>query len=179
MSKAKKEINIEKEDFLVVDQQSGEVVNTFGAGDLIIHKEQSEYTRKYAVSFNKGESFVKLYDKTLSILRKKLTPTEFMLAISLAEYVSYKDCIFRNDGKILDMQDISKLLDIDYSSVRRLIPSLTKKGVIGVCKVGCIENPKLLTKAIICNPFIYSRGQDIDKTAIGLFENSGWREIIN
>lgn len=177
--KHSKEIEIKDGDYPIINDATGEVIDVFKKGDKITRGQQSEYTEKYLTNFNKGESFVKLYDKTMSILRKNLTPTEFMLALSLAEYVSYKDCILRHNGKAMTMQDIADILDMEYSSVRRLVPSLTKKGVLGVHKTGCVENPKIMIKVITCNPFIYVRGNDIDRTAVGFFEKSGWNKLIN
>lgn len=168
-----KEIQINENEWAVIDQ-NGEIVNKIREGDKIVRKEQTEYQQQYITNFNKGESFVKLYDKTISILRKKLTPTEFLLAFSLVEYVSYKDSILRCNGKIMDMQDISDKLEMDYSTVRRLVPSLVRKGILGIHKTGCAENPKLLIKAITCNPYVYIRGNDINRMAVALFEKSGW-----
>lgn len=173
------EINIEENDWAVVNPETGEIVNKLSEGDKIVRKEQSEYQQQYVINFNKGKSFVKLYDETLEILSERLTPTEFLLVVRLAKHVSYKDSILRYNGKIMTMQDISDTLKIDYGTIRRLIPSLVRKGILGIHKTGCAENPKLLIKAITCNPYIYVRGNDISKMAIGLFEKSGWDKILS
>jgi len=179
MSRKTKEIEIKDGDYVIVNPNTGEFIDTYGEGDRIVHKEQDEYAQKYIINFNKGEPFVKLYDKAVDILRRKLSATEFMLAISLEKFVSYKDSILRHNGKIMNMQDIATELDLDYGTVRRQVSSLTKKGVLGIHKTGCVDNPKIMVKAITCNPYIYLRGNDINKMSVALFEKSGWDKLLN
>jgi hypothetical protein len=175
---AKRKLKIEDDDYLVTSRQTGELVNTFGTGDYIVHKEQSEYAKKHIINFNKGEGFVKLYDNALDVLRERLTPTEYVLAISLAKFVSYQDCILRLDKKVLTMQDIAEALNMEYPTIRRLIPQLVSKGVLGIFKVGSIEDPKHMIRVIMSNPYVYVRGQDVCKTTISLFEDTGWDKLI-
>jgi len=179
MKHSNKEIEIKDGDYPIINDATGEVIDVFKKGDKITRGQQSEYAEKYEINFNKGAHFVKLYDDAVDVLRKHLTPTEFMLAIALEKYVSYKDCVLRSNGKVMTMQDIASGLDMDYGTVRRLISSLTKKGVVGIHKTGCIEKPSIMIKVITCNPYIYVRGNDVDKMAITLFEKSGWKKLLN
>jgi hypothetical protein len=174
---------------ILINYNSGEIIDTAYDGDKvkITHDDKENnkkaFLDKYDTEFNKGESFVKLYDKTLAILRNNLKPAEFVFAISLAEYISYSDGILRKgghgNGKFLTMEDLSKEMGVDYNVVRRIMPVLTKKGILCKYEVGCVENPKLKVKGYVCNPWIYMRGTFMDKTIIGLFEKSGWKELLN
>ena len=182
-----KELCEEKELMGTVINTDGEIIDHIYDGDSIKHREddekKKEFLKKYDPEFNKGESFVKLYDKTLAVLRKHLKPAEFMFAISLAEYISYNDGSLRTgghgNGKFLSMEDLSKEMDIDYNVVRRIMPVLTKKGIVCKYETGCVENPKLKVKGYVCNPWIFMRGVAMNRTIIGLFEKSGWRELLD
>jgi hypothetical protein len=178
-----------KQKAVLIDIESGEVLDSVYYGDKvkIKHKEdelkKEEFLKNYDPEFNKGESFVKLYDKTLAVLRRNLKPTEFIFAISLAEFVSYNDGIIRKgghgNGKFLTMEDLSKEMNLDYGVVRRIVPSLITKGIMCKYEVGSVENPKLKVKGYVCNPWIYMRGIAMNRTIMGLFEKSGWRELLN
>ena len=76
---------------------------------------------------------MKLYDEVLDKLAEVLTNTEFTVAIRLARHVSYGDCILRYNGnpngKILTIDDLSELLNLNYKTCNRIINALVKKGV--------------------------------------------------
>lgn len=170
----------------VVDATTGTITDTFRYGDSYkkLTKENKKKVLEYlakkneCVDFNKGASFVKLYDDILEELNKYLTNAEFNFTIRLARHVSFKDCILRTNGnpngKILDAKDIASLLNMDDSNVRRLISSLIKKGVLGRHVTGCKSNSSKKIKTITCNPFIFTRGNKINNTAIALFMDSRW-----
>ena len=106
---------------------------------------------------------------------------EFTTAMSLSDYVCYEDCILRRGGtrkgKKLGMEDLSKELEIPLSTLKRNIYSLHKKGIINYSKEGSIDNV-YVGETIVINPDIYLRGCDVCKTAVGMFENTKWREYI-
>lgn len=77
-------------------------------------------------------------------------------------------------GRILDAKTLSELMDIPYKTLYRHINSLMKKGIIAITKVGNKDNPDELIEVYVANPNIYLRGCDVNKTALGLFEKSGW-----
>ena len=171
---------------VVVNVATNTVTDTFRYGDS--YKKKTKEDKKKileflaeqddCIEFNKGENFVKLYDDILEELSKHLSLAEFNFAIRLAKHVSYKDCILRTNGnpngKILDAKDIAALLEMDDSNVRRLISSLVKKGVLGRHTTGCKDDPSKQFKTITCNPFIFTRGNKINDTAMSLFMNSRW-----
>ena len=161
----------------VVDVETGECVEDIYEKDKVMHyKEKSPDDKIY--NFNKGENFVKLY-LGVNELRKHLTTNEFTIAISLADFVCYDDCILRkgghHNGKILTIKELAEEMEIQYDAFRKTITSLVKKGVIGIHKTGCKDNPKIMVKAVTVNPYIYSRGNNVNKTILGLFEHANWR----
>ena len=170
----------------VVSADTLEVTDTFRYGDSYNKKTKEDKKKileflaeqEKCTEFNKGVSFVKLYDDILEELNKHLSGAEFIFTMRLAKHVSYKDCILRTNGnpngKILDAKDIAALLEMDDSNVRRLISSLVKKGVLGRHVTGCKDDPSKQFKTITCNPFIFTRGNKINDTAMSLFINSRW-----
>lgn len=189
MKKSKLEVkNNEQEEVAayVVDAVTGAITDEFRYGDSYkkLTKENKKKVLEFfaqeneCVEFNKGASFVKLYDDVLEELSKCLTNAEFTFVIRLAKHVSFKDCILRTNGspngKILDAKDIAALLEMDDSNVRRLISSLIKKGVLGRHFTGCKDNISQKIKAITCNPFIFTRGNKVNNMAISLFVDSKW-----
>lgn len=170
----------------VVDANTGEITDTFMYGDS--YKKSTKENREKAqeflaqkdnyVDFNTGVSFVKLYDDVLEELSEYLTNTEFNFTIRLAKHVSFKDCVLRSNGnpngKILDAKDLTFLMNMDPSTIRRLISSLIKKGVLGRHITGCKDDPTQKFKAITCNPYIFTRGNKVNKTALSLFADSRW-----
>jgi len=179
--------NSEKIVTMVLDPETGEITDSFREGDSYkkYTREDKEKVRNFLKEkdecepFNEGVSFVKLYDDILDDLGECLTTGEFSFAIRLAKHVSYKDCILRTNGnpngKILNVQDLAVLMKTDPSVVRRYVSSLIKKGVLGKHVTGCRDNPNIQIKAITCNPYIFSRGNKLNPTAVSLFSNSRWK----
>jgi len=172
---------------MVFNPETGEITDSFREGDSYkkYTREDKEKIRNFlrendeCEPFNEGVSFVKLYDDILDDLGEWLTTAEFSFAIRLAKHVSYKDCILRTNGnpngKILNVQDLAALMKTDPSIVRRYVSSLVKKGVLGKHVTGCRDNPNIQIKAITCNPYIFSRGNKLNPTAVSLFANSRWK----
>lgn len=115
-------------------------------------------------------------------MRKRLTATEFSFAMSFADFICYDDCILRkgghNNGHILTIKELAEDMGVSYDNLRKVVASLVKKGVIGIHKTGSIDKPNIMIKAITVNPYIYCRGSKVNKTILGLFENSKWDEVI-
>lgn len=167
-------IKTEKE-FEVVNVKTGEVVDTLGVGDKIVHPKEANNIQ---YNYSKGQSFIKIYVE-VNALRKELTQGEFCVAMSLADFVCYEDFILRkgghHNGKILTTRDLAVEMDMGYDNLRKIITSLVKKNVIGVHKTGIIDGTNQPAKAITANPYIYSKGNNANKTILSLYENSKWR----
>jgi lambda repressor-like predicted transcriptional regulator len=129
-----------------VDVETGEILTDIYENDRIVpFKEKSEDDLVY--NFNEETKFVKLY-LGVNELRKYLTQGEFTVAVSLADFVSYDDCIIRHgghqNGKILSIKDLADEMEINYDALRKTITSLVKKGVLGIHKTGCKDKPNTI-----------------------------------
>lgn len=163
----------------VVSSETGEIIDDIYSGDKVVHKKTDEQKDDHIIyNFNSDKPFVKLY-LGVNELRKHLTPGEFTIAISLADFICYEDCILRKgghlNGKILSIEDLSVEMDMNYEALRKQINSLVKKGVIGIHKTGCKDKPNTLVKAITVNPYIYTKGNNINETIASLFSCSRWK----
>ena len=182
----KKKLNCEN--IVHVDKDTGEILGeshglttiedeTLTYGDI----KKKEFLEKYDTNFNKGASFVKLYDGVLEELTKRLSKAELTFMFKIVRLVSYNDCILREggskNGRFLDISDIAEATGENYKNCCKLIKGLINKGVIGKHKTGCIENPKIELKCYTFNPYIINRGARLDRTIIALFENTGWKEL--
>ena len=154
--------------------KSGEVLGEYKAGDKII---RCPVLDGYIHNWKKGEPFVKLYRSAQKKIRKELSTTESSVCYGLAEFISYKDNILRIDGRRMTIKDLASVFGFKYETMRRIIKSLQKHGVVCSAKVGNIENPEIETKCIIGNPYIYTNGTVLAENIYELFENSGWEKI--
>ncbi|MDF2951050.1 MAG: hypothetical protein K0S18_633 [Anaerocolumna sp.] len=162
----------------VFNENTGEIIDYIYEGDSILRDKSKEANEKYERNFNKGESFLKVYDKVMPILGKKLSNAEFAFTMQLLPYISYKDNVLKFNGKILDIKELSSCMDVGYDNARKLVSSLIKKGILGRHETGCIERPTIKLQCITVNPFIFNRGTQMDKTVITLFKDSGWDKLI-
>jgi hypothetical protein len=175
MGKNKKLKTVTSEKYLVVNDSTGEVVDTINPGDRIVRDKQIKHCKEYDDNFNKGESFVKIFDKTLFLLVEKLTNGEIAFVIKILPYISYNDGILRDEEKkIININDLAERMEMTYEGVRKVVASLISKGVLGEHRTGSIDNPKIINKCLTVNPYIFLKGKQMNKTIIGLFENTEW-----
>ena len=162
---------------IVVDDQTGVILNNIYEGDKIITPKQQEYVNKYITNFQKKEAFVKVFTNPITALFKELPTKEFAVAMAIMPFISYKDGILKYDGKIADVRTISEQLGENYDVFRKTISSLVKKDVLGKVERQS-DTYQNKTKQCICvNPFIYLRGQDLDREIHDKFVNSKWANI--
>lgn len=152
---------------IVVDANTGEIKDRIYEGDKITRGDDVYH------NFNKGKPFVKLYHG-ISLLRKQLTDRQFSLAIALADFVCYEDCCLKTgghyNGKPMTNRDIAEALDENYNTIREIMRELKAKEVLGAFETG---GKKFFT----VNPWIYTRGTDVNKTVMAYFKDSIWAQF--
>lgn len=148
-------------------------------------KRKKEYEDTHIMNFNEGKQFVKLYTSVVSVLRKHLTMAEFVFAISLSQFVSWEDCILRTtsnaNSHIINMKELATLLDMDYTTVRRIMAALKKKGLVGKHETGAIlpNSDSVIKTVYTVNPYIYFRGMNVNSSVLGFYSTSGWLELLD
>lgn len=144
-------------------------------GDRIVRENQDKYIRTHKLKFNGNVGFIKFYNGAASELCKVLTPSELSVLFKLIDYIGY-DCILRVHNKVLCMQDMASILNLNYSTIRKIIPKLIKRDIIKHCTISQADGSE--TKYYIVNPFLFFRGSDIDKCILDEFKNSEWQKRL-
>lgn len=160
--------------YTIVDA-NGVIVDYIYEGDKVKHQDEKNPLDEKYFGFNKDKNFVKLYSG-ISELKKRLTDREFAVAIALSDFVCYDDCCLREgghgNGSILTMKDLAEKLDMTYDNIKKILLSLRKKKILGIFLTG--KNDKTIT----VNPYIFTRGNNVNKTVITYFENSEWQDLL-
>ena len=171
-----------------VDSDTGEIIcNTAGCTTILDNqktrdeKKRDKYVKSHVLNFNKGESFVKMFTEVVYKLSFILTPKEYMVAMSLSNFVSYENNAlvngYGNQQHFMNLKEISEVLNMDYSRASRVVNSLIKKGILGRFKTGNLMNNKL-SESYIANPYIYINGMNPSLEVYEYFNKSGWKEFI-
>lgn len=166
---------LQKKVLCTIVDNDGVVVDFIYEGDKIKHADdESPLDEKY-FGFNKDKNFVKLYSG-MSELKKRLSDREFAVALALSDFVCYDDCCLREgghgNGSVLTMNDLADKLDMTYDNLKKILLSLRKKKILGIFITG--KNDKTIT----VNPYVYTRGSNVNKTVITYFKNSEWKDVL-
>lgn len=146
-------------------------------GDKIVHEQQTEYKNTYAINFKKGDAFVKIFTDTVIDLFKEMSSKEFAVALAITPFISYKDGILRHNGKIADVRVISEVLQENYETFRRTISSLEAKGILAKIEKQSDTYQNKTKKCIAVNPYIFLKGQDIEKDIVNKFKDTKWANL--
>ena len=120
---------------------------------------------------------MKLFTSPIETLFKELPTKEFAVAIAISPFVSYKDGILRYKGKIADIATISDVLAENYKTFAKIMASLEKKQIIAKVKRQSDTYQNKTKVCIVVNPYLYLKGQDIEKDIDALFKDSKWARI--
>lgn len=124
--------------------------------------------------FNKDVGFIKLYNGVIPQLFEVLTTSEMNVFLKLIEYIGY-DCLLRDHKTTLCMRDIVNIVGIEYSSLRKIMPQLERKGIIK--SIPNTNGTKKQNKYLV-NPYLVFRGKDISKDILDLFRDTKWATHI-
>lgn len=161
--------------WIVINPDSGEIIDKINVGDRIIRENSTKQIEKYKLNFNKGVSFLKIYDKSLQMMSETLSQSEMSCAMTLVRFISYEDCILKEpDGRAIQLKDFKDIFGLSYDRSRKIISSLVSKGVLGKFETGYRENPNKRFKCYVFNPYIATKGTRVNKEVIGLFQESQW-----
>lgn len=155
----------------------GVILNEIYEGDKIVTPKQDEYKAKHIIGFQKKEAFVKVLTNPIISLFKELPTKEFAVAMAIMPFISYKDGILRYNNQIVDVKTISDVLGENYETFKKIIPSLIKRDILKRITRQSDTYQNKTKRCLVVNPYIYLRGQDIDKEIVSLFENSKWANI--
>lgn len=155
---------------LKVINSEGEIVNQINSGDRIVRKESIEYLTD-TIELNKNEQYIKVYTKTMFEVAKCLDGTSNQLINFLIPYISYQTGILTySNGRVLNKNAIIKLTGLNKDTVHRCIEKLIDYKILGKHKTG-------RDVCYTVNPYIFMKGNRVNKTLVKFFENSKWAKI--
>jgi hypothetical protein len=153
---------------VVIDTETGQIVNELRNGDRIVHATSIEAFREFE-SAPKGETFTKLYHKVIPLIVDcGLSASELILFMHLAVNLRYLSNVAKYpNGRLITRDNLQNDLKISESTVKRSIYRLIKLGLIA--EASTVEG-----KVFIVNPFVVTVGDKINKTVYDLFRKSKW-----
>lgn len=153
---------------VVIDTETGQIMNELRDGDRIVHATSIEAFREFE-SAPKGETFTKLYHKVIPLIVDcGLSASELILFMHLAVNLRYLSNVAKYpNGRLITRDNLQNDLKISESTVKRSIYRLIKLGLIA--EASTIEG-----KVFIVNPFVVTVGDKINKTVYDLFRKSKW-----
>ena len=160
-----------------VVSEYGEILSEIYEGDKIVRQQQNDYKQTHIINFQKKEAFVKVFVHPITALFKELPTKEYAVTMALIPFISYNDGILRYNGKIVDGKTISDILGENYETFKRIISSLCKKDILKKVERQSDTYVNKTKKCLVVNPYIFLRGQDIEKEIVDLFSKSKWANI--
>jgi hypothetical protein len=154
--------------YIISDQ--GEILGEIHPGDRLVRKKSLEVYKKgiklpdvtceFVVSdFFKGNA------KEINLIIPELNKSERSFLFSIASYVSYIDCCLQfKNGKCLRMLDIQNLTKLGRTELYTTVSSLIKKDIL-------YKGKNSTDIQYFVNPWIFSKGQKINKVLKKMFGN--------
>lgn len=126
--------------------------------------------------FNKNNNTDK---SPLVLLWNELSNREYAITIAISQFITLNDGVLRYDNSILNLKEISKLLELDYDAIRKIIPVLEKKEILYKLEIKSDRNNGKSKMCYVANPFIYLNYDYICNSNLDLFINSKWATYYN
>lgn len=138
-------------------------------GDAVLRAESRKYLKK-TVEIEESP-FIKTYTKPLTQLARSLSGAEMNMVYYLLPYISYESGALKHpNGKLLNRAYIALEMGQSERTVDRILQGLKSKKVISHNYVG-------KDVQYFVNPWLFMKGQRINKTLYEMFQNSEWAKI--
>jgi len=154
-------------DRLVVNFDTGEVINEMHGKDHIVREATAEYLSQ--TSEWKIEHFYKGNLSEINQWMMDLSPNEKAVLFTVSPYVWYEDCCLkRSNGDMLTFDNIVELSGLSRGAVSQTLNSLIKKDIL--CR-----NMNSKERQYFMNPWLFCKGNRINKVLQTMFRNYGIR----
>jgi hypothetical protein len=148
---------------LVVNPDTGEIINEINAGDRLLRKTSVEYLNN--TQDWKMENFFKGHTGEIGNWIKDLSVNERAFLFSIVPHIGYEDCCIKySNGRPLGTEDLVKVTYMPRSTVYEVLVSLTKKDILYRGK-----NSK--ERQFFINPWLFCKGSRINKVIRTMFRN--------
>lgn len=157
---------------VMVEPGTGEVLGEIYEGDRILRKRSEEYL-KSTVEILKDEPYTKIFSRVMFRLASTLTGAELQMTYFLMQYISYASGILmHSNGKPVTRHFIARETGMSERTVDRILQGLKEKQVIGKHVNGRDVHYTV-------NPWIFMRGNRINRTLYEFFKNSRWAKVYD
>lgn len=147
----------------------GEIVDKISEGDRIVRANSVEKFND-TIEINKSDNFIKVYTKCLFEISSEITGAESVLLMFLLQYLQYQTGILtHSNGALLTREYIMSDTKQSQRTIDRSLEGLIKKRILGKHRTG-------KTVCFTVNPFIFMKGNRVNKTLAKFFENSKWNK---
>lgn len=161
------------ETYSLINNETGEIEAKVEYGcSIVVNAMDDEYVH----NFGKGKQFVKIWEGASIMMTKlKVSDRALGLCFKLVPYVSYKTGALKNGDEYLSIISLAKLLNYEEQAMRRLINELIDYSIIAISYTGDGKGKKR-TKTMIANPYVFVRGNTVEKTLRDdIFRNSPFK----
>ena len=156
---------------VVVDLKTGEILTELHPGDRIQRKNSLEYLTD-TIEINNNQPYIKVFTKTMFEVSKCLDGVTAQFLNFLIPYISYQTGILTySNGKMLNRASLIALTGLHKDTVDKCLNKLITMKVLGKHKTG-------REVCYLANPFIFMKGNRVNKTLVKLFENSKWAKMM-
>jgi hypothetical protein len=151
------------ENKVVVDRSTGEIVDCIKKGDYIRRKETTDYLNE-TVLINEHRQFTKLF-LDIRYIAKDLRGASLAVAIVLQSYIRYtSNIVSYSNGKPIMNEDIIEITNYSKPTITKCMDELVSNKVFARVMVGHYYQ-------YYANPYIFCRGQRVNKTLVDMFKN--------
>jgi hypothetical protein len=151
--------------------EDGERERELNPGDRIMTAKSFEFLNE-TMELQKSEQFVKTFLKSLGVLvKEQLTGAEYSIVVTGINYLRYVSGVIAfENGKALNKYNFMEFTSLSESSVEKALAGLVEKKIFSKNKTGHDIQ-------YFVNPFIFMRGERINKTLYVMFKNSKWARL--
>ena len=156
---------------VMVDTETGEIVNEVYKGDRVIRKASIDHLKKPKEELPEDqtkwemEQFYKGSIKELKLVSKQLTNAEVGFLFRVIPYISYIDCCIKHpNGKPIAIKGLTGITNTSRQSVSKTINSLVSKDILYKGR-----NSKEFQYYV--NPWLFVRGNITNKILKNMFRN--------
>lgn len=167
---------------IVIDPETGEIVDYIKPGDRIVKKKQLEYYNNNAEQIEKdkiyefGQSgrFTMLNEYAAQQLAKeKLTGSDYQIVLLMMSNTNYKTgLITKGNNQPITPEWVADKLKISIKTADRCFDKLRDRGIIAQS----ITNYKT---RYYFNPYIQYKGRWIERTLYDMFKDTKWAGLKN
>ncbi|MGJ0847368.1 hypothetical protein ACR77J_11820 [Tissierella praeacuta] len=159
---------------VIVNPDTGEITDDLHQGDRIVRANSSKSYKKAVKKNSKTDEEFQIWNldnfyraniSELALWMDDLSHTEKAFLFSVSPYISFEDCrlIYAN-GVDIGTEDLIKITNQSRSVVYDTINSLIKKDIL-------YKGRNSRTRQYFLNPWLFSKGNRINKVLKGMFGN--------